>query len=78
MRGILDRIGKIVESINQISRHTQLISLNAKVESARAGKAGEAFGVVSNEVSILAEHAAKAAEKIDLLVLDSKELVDGL
>ena len=78
MRGILDRISTIMESINQITKYTKLISLNAKVESARAGEAGKAFGVVSNEVSHLAQHAARAADKINNLILDSKELVDGL
>ncbi len=78
MTKILNRISGIVHSINKISEQTKLISLNAKIESARAGEAGKAFVVVSSEVSNLAQDAAVAADKINQLILDSQELVDGL
>ena len=78
MLNILNRISGIVDSINKISQQTKLISLNAKIESARAGEAGKAFVVVSSEVSNLAQDAATAADKINHLIFESKELVDGL
>jgi len=78
MSKILDRISSIVDSINKIAEQTKLISLNAKIESARAGEAGKAFAVVSSEVSNLAEDAATAVVQINTLIHDSRKLVDDL
>ena len=78
MTQILDRISDIVDSINKISVQTNLISINAKIESARAGEAGRAFAVVSNEVSELAQDAAVAAQKINDLIIGSKKLIEEL
>jgi len=59
------KISSIVKGINAIAFQTNLLSLNASIEAARVGKAGAGFGVVAQEVRILSQKAADAAESSD-------------
>ena len=66
----LEAINEITEKItiiNEISRQTNILSLNAAVEAARAGQYGKGFGVVANEVKKLAERSQEAANYINEL-----------
>lgn len=57
-------IGKVTETINEISAQTNLLALNATIEAARAGAAGKGFAVVANEIKALAQQTATATEDI--------------
>lgn len=62
------RIGKMTETITDISEQTNLLALNATIEAARAGDAGKGFAVVANEIKDLAKQTAEATLEIKTLV----------
>lgn len=61
-------IGQIVNSINDIAEETNLLSLNASIEAARAGAAGKGFSVVANQIRKLADQCLVSAGKISNIV----------
>lgn len=60
----VEAIGKVTETINDISDQTNLLALNATIEAARAGEAGKGFAVVANEIKELAKQTAVATQDI--------------
>jgi methyl-accepting chemotaxis protein len=61
-------VGKVTETINEISEQTNLLALNATIEAARAGEAGKGFAVVANEIKELAKQTAEATHDIRLKI----------
>jgi len=61
-------IGSIVETISLISSRTDMLALNASIESVRAGEHGRGFAVVADEVRKLAEQAAQATREVAGLI----------
>ncbi|MCH5208179.1 MAG: HAMP domain-containing protein [Oscillospiraceae bacterium] len=61
-------IANIIKTIQDISSQTNILSLNASIEAARAGAAGKGFAVVAGEVGNLANMTAEAAKSTTTLI----------
>ncbi len=61
----LSAVSGFIKTINSITRQTKLLSINASIEAAHAGKEGEGFAVVAEEVKKLSEQVASLSEEME-------------
>jgi len=69
------RIRGIIKVIDDLSDQTNLLSLNASIEAARAAEHGKGFAVVANEVSMLAKRSASSANEIADLIKETVQKI---
>ncbi|MEZ4441007.1 MAG: methyl-accepting chemotaxis protein [Polyangiaceae bacterium] len=88
LRDSVVRLGAIADAIvevratsamvEKLARQTNLLAVNAAIESERAGQSGAAFGVVAEEVRRLAESSRTTSEKISTAVADAAQAVQEI
>ena len=72
----VEEISRAAEAIINIASETNLLALNASIESARAGESGKGFAVVANNIKDLAEESDKSANEITAMLSRISALSD--
>jgi methyl-accepting chemotaxis protein len=75
VEGSAQRIGQIVNVMEEITAQTNLLALNAGIEAVRAGAAGRGFAIVAHEIRALSDRSAGAANEIKTLIANSTRQV---
>lgn len=76
--GVLEQVSHMAESLRDISEQTNLLSLNASIEAARAGQHGAGFAVVATEVRELADRSSKSTDEIARVVVSTQAKLNEL
>ncbi len=71
---IMQRIAEKIGIINEITKQTNILALNASVEAASAGEFGKGFSVIAKEIRMLAEYSRDSAIEIEESVVSGTEL----
>jgi len=69
----VERIGTVVEVIDEIADRSDLLALNAALEGAKAGEAGRGFSIVAAEMRRLAENVMESTKEIKNLITEIRE-----
>ncbi len=74
----LSKIDEMASKILDITRQTNLLSLNASIEAARAGEAGRGFAVVADEIGTLADDSSTTATRIQSICVESNKSIESV
>ena len=78
LQTVIENVDVAFANVEKLLRETGLITLNAKIESARAGQAGDAFGIVVNRMTEMLNSIRDAMEKIAKASAEGHETLAGL
>jgi hypothetical protein len=68
----------IINILNDVSRQTNLLGLNAAIEAARAGQSGRGFGIVAEEIRKLSRQSSESAKEINGLLKTIEEFIKNV
>ncbi|MFT3985840.1 MAG: methyl-accepting chemotaxis protein [Lachnospiraceae bacterium] len=74
----VEQIGKLADTIIEITSQTNMLALNASIEASRAGEAGRGFAVIADEIRTLADNSQAAVGQIQTMIQSVTASVDAL
>ena len=77
LSGFTEALSKMASEVSSIASQTNLLSLNAAIQSARAGEAGHGFSVVADEVRKLARSSGEVGKQINNTIVSVNEAIDN-
>ncbi len=80
LKGIqaIEEISNLAEAIMELTEKTNMLSLNASIEAAKAGQAGNGFSLVADEIRKLADQSKKKVEEIQWISSEAHYAIDTL
>lgn len=72
----MEDINDILQLIGQVAQKTNILAVNARIESSRGGESGEGYSVVAEEIRELAEETKGAAEEVEGRLTSLREQVE--
>ena len=72
---VMERVNEMADEILRITKQTNLLSLNASIESARAGEAGKGFAIVPDEIGELAKETKSTATNIQNIIANTNDSI---
>jgi methyl-accepting chemotaxis protein len=70
-------IGEIIATVNDLAEQSNLLSVNAAIEAAKAGEQGKGFAVVAQEVKSLAEQSKQATAQVRTILSDIQKATNA-
>jgi ammonium transporter, Amt family len=76
LKNVTQEVSAMVDYINDIAEKTHILSINSRIEAARAGQGGKGFVVISDEVMELSKETSRTAGEIGQMVADMEDRVN--